>query len=123
MSTLRPEAGSAAPGSYCPTGGTAYLMVYNAVKAKHVLIHGHLHQWGESCAIGSFWDVNDKCALTPAFVDEVAAVNDSVPNATAKQRRAVVLKWLRWKLAQVGMPGFKTAKQPRNIAASPTRNG
>jgi hypothetical protein len=106
MSELRPEVRTAHSDKYTPTGGTAYLMVYNAVQSKHALIHGRLHAFGESCAIGSFWDVNPKCALPSAFIDEVAAVNDSLPSATARQRRAHVLRWLRWKLAQVGMPGF-----------------
>ncbi len=116
MSKLRPEAGTAKLGdkSYTPTNGTAYLMVYNAVKAKQVLIDGKLHAHGESCAIGAFWDQNPKCNLYTDFIDEVAAVNDSLPNASGKQRRNLVLRWLKWKLAQAGMPGFtsKCATEP-----------
>lgn len=111
QSAMRPELGDrdAQPGSYCPRNGTAYLMIYNAVKSKDQLIAGRLHQWGESCAIGSFWDVNPTCALPTDLIDEVAAVNDSVVG-TARQRRLVVLRWLRWKLKQAGMPGFEKAK-------------
>lgn len=109
-SKLRPETHTAKTGSYAPTGGTAYLMIYNAVQSKGKLIHGQLHAQGESCAIGSFWDVNPKCALNWEIIDEVAAVNDSLPTATPRQRRLHVMRWLRWKLAQVGMPGFKAAK-------------
>jgi hypothetical protein len=87
-------------------------MVYNAVRMKRVLIHGRLHNYGESCAIGSFWDVNPKCSLYSEFIDEVAAVNDSVPASTGRQRRLVVLRWLRWRLAQVGMPGFTRFRTP-----------
>jgi hypothetical protein len=116
MSELRPEVRTVYTSKYTPTGGTAYLMVYNAVKAKHALIHGRLHAFGESCAIGSFWDVNPKCALTSAFIDEVAAVNDSLPSATARQRRAHVLRWLRWKLAQAGMTEFLS-----RVSATPKR--
>lgn len=118
MSTLRPEIKpNAGAGLYAPTGGTAYLMVYNAVRTKEKLIHGQLHAWGESCAIGSFFDVNPKCALYETFIDEVAAVNDSVPKASARQRRTHVLRWLRWKLASVGMPGFQHARMPTTVAA------
>jgi hypothetical protein len=109
-SKLRPETKPSGPNSYAPYGGTAYLMVYNAVKSKDRLIHGKLHAYGESCAIGSFWDVNPKVSLPTELIDEVAAVNDSLPNATPRQRRLHVLRWLRWKLAEVGMPGFQKAK-------------
>lgn len=113
MSKLRTEVGIADEGQYIPRDGTAYLMIYNAVKTKRELIHGHLHAHGESCAIGSFWDINPKCGLPSALIDEVAAVNDSLPNATAKQRRLHVLRWLRWRLSQVGMPGFNAQKATR----------
>lgn len=111
-SKLRPElnwAGNKGTG-YCPTNGTAYLMIYNAVKSKDALIAGKLHAHGESCAIGSFWDVNPKCSLEANLIDEVAAVNDSAVNVSSKQRRLIVLRWLRWKLKQAGMPGFESAK-------------
>jgi hypothetical protein len=105
-SQMRPETKDAAPGKYAPTGGTAYLMLYNAVQSKEKLIRGRLHYAGESCAIGSFFDVNPNCALDYKIIDEIAAVNDSF-QGTPRQRRRVVLRWLRWKLAQAGMPGFK----------------
>lgn len=113
MSKLRPETENftGKPG-YAPTNGTAYLMVYNAVKSKRELISGRLHAHGESCAIGSFWDVNPKCSLYGYFIDEVAAVNDSFCG-TPKQRRHHMLRWLRWKLAAVGMPGFANATKPQ----------
>lgn len=110
MSKLRPEAHHVATNKYCPTGGSAYLIAYNAVKSKSALIHGKLHLHGESCAIGSVWDVNPNIALKADFIDEIAAVNDSIPNASAKARRNHVLRWLQWKLATIGMPGFKVKK-------------
>lgn len=113
MSKLRPEAKSNPMSTaYTPEGGTAYLMVYNAVKAKTGLVHGKLHAQGESCAIGSFWDVNPKCSLYESFIDDVAAINDSVPHVSMRQRRLVVMRWLRWRLALVGMPGFQKAVTP-----------
>lgn len=110
-SKMRPETREGDGKRYCPTNGTAYLMVYNAVKSKDRLIAGKLHANGESCAIGSFWDVNPNCSLEFDFIDEVAAVNDSVVG-TPRQRRLVVMRWLRWKLKQAGMPGFEKATQP-----------
>lgn len=115
MSKMRPELkdGSAAPGTYTPEGGSAYLMVYNAIMTKQGLIRGQLHSQGESCAIGSFFDVNPKCALHQSFIEEVAAMNDSFKHATRKQRRTQMLRWLRWKLTACGMPGFQTKRKPR----------
>lgn len=112
MSTLRPETDRwTTRASYSPVNGTAYLMVYNAVKSKSRLISGRLHAQGESCAIGSYYDVNPGCGLNSGIIDEVAAVNDSFIG-TARARRTHMLRWLRWKLAQVGMPGFAAAKNP-----------
>lgn len=115
MSRLRPELVNG-HGSFTPSNGTAYLMVFNAVKSRKELVHGRLHKGGQSCAIGSFFDVNSKCALPSGFIDEVAAVNDSVPKATPKQRRVVVMRWLRWKLAQLQMPGFTEPRQAKTAA-------
>jgi hypothetical protein len=111
LSKLRPETAIGDGKSYTPTGGTAYLMIYNAVKSKQKLIHGRLHAGGESCAIGSFWDVNPRCSLNYDLIDEVAAVNDSLPKASPRVRRLHVLRWLRWKLNSVGMPGFAPRKK------------
>lgn len=105
---MRPETRDARPGTYSPKGATAYLMIYNAVREQDGLIHGRLHDGGWSCAIGSYFDVNPKTALDYHLIDEVAAVNDSMPHATLKQRKEVVSRWLRWKLTQLGMPGFRT---------------
>ena len=108
-SRFRPETCAAKPGTYAPSGGTAYLMIFNAVQTQDGLIHGKLDGPNcEHCAIGSFFDVNPKAALAYDLIDEVAAVNDSMPDATKKQRKAMVTRWLRWKLTQLGMPGFRT---------------
>lgn len=111
MSALR-KVSDADRGQPCPTGPTAYLIAYNAVKAQPGLIHGRLHDGcGGHCAIGSVWEADEKIALKSDFIDEVAMVNDSVPpSASPKTRRRVVLRWLRWKLAQAGMPGFAMRK-------------
>lgn len=110
-STIRPELKPGNGKAYCPTGGTAYLMVYSAIERQQGLIHGRLHDRGMHCAIGSFFQTNN-CSLPWELIDEVAAVNDSVPHKSAKQRKAHVRRWLRWRLAQLGMPGFKNAPKP-----------
>lgn len=109
MSSLRPtlRTGSGKP---CMCDGTAYLMILSAVKTRAGLVHGKLHDRGESCAIGSYFDVNDSTSLPDSLIDEVAAVNDSVPQATNRQRKLYVARWLRWKLAQLRYPGYRAAK-------------
>lgn len=94
-----------------PRGATAYLVIYNAVREQDGLIYGRLdNERGEHCAIGSYFAQRNHCPLPADIIDEVAAVNDSAPKATPKQRRLMVLRWLRWKLAQAHMPGFENAK-------------
>lgn len=96
-----------------PSGGTAYLMILHAIDTRTGLINGTLERDGEFCAIGSFFHVNNHLALPSAMIDEVAMVNDSMPLATARQRKTRVRQWLRWRLAECGMPGFANAKRPK----------
>ena len=108
MSHLRPTHPAKA-GTFSPNGATAYLMIYNALRDREGLIHGKLDgPLGEHCAIGWYFEVNDRTALDLDLIDEVAAVNDSMPKATKRQRKNMVARWLRWKLTQLGMPGFRT---------------
>ena len=103
----------AAPGKYFPDRRSAMLAVHYAVEAHpEGLCHGALHDDGLSCAIGTYWDEHDT-ALDGDFIDEVAFVNDCVPHYTPKQRRQFMLRWLKWKLTQMGVPGFRTNKEPR----------
>jgi hypothetical protein len=115
MSEMRPELPSAKSGTPCPTNGTAYLMVYNAVRQAPGLIWGKTTDaHGAHCAIGWTFAAQRSIALPSAFIDEVAMVNDSVPpTASPRTRRLVVLRWLRWKLKTAGMPGFAAAKEPQ----------
>ncbi len=111
-SRLRPETQSA-PGSFAPKGATAYYAIYGAVQAEAGLIHGRLdNDDGEHCAVGAYFD-HTKQALGTDIIDEVATVNDSVPTFTPKQRKAFVVKWLRWRLTQLGMTGFRTRTLPQ----------
>lgn len=106
MSKLRPTLRT---GTYpAMTNGTALLMIHSAVKAQNGLVHGKLEERGEFCAIGSYFEVNPRTSLYDELIDEVAAVNDSVPHVSSRQRRLHVLRWLRWKLARCGMPGFQS---------------
>lgn len=106
-SRLRPTLVDGRSGAPCAAGGTAYLLIYESVKQSEGLIHGRLHDGhGAHCAIGNYFERN-RLPLKYGIVDEVAAVNDSVPYKTPRQRKLHVLKWLRWRLASVNMPGFK----------------
>lgn len=112
MSKLRPELtnGSWKP---CMTNGTAYFMILQAVKSQPGLIHGKLDgPYGEHCAIGSYFDINDRTSLPNELVDEVAAVNDSMPTVTPRVRKLRMVQWLRWKLNTIGMPGYARAQKP-----------
>jgi hypothetical protein len=102
MSRLRPTLCKGAKDDPCLYNGTAYYAIFNAVRDRHGLIHGKLEDHGEYCAIGSFFHNCKGTSLPTDIVDEVAAVNDSMPHATAKQRQQRVLQWLRWKLRSLG---------------------
>lgn len=104
MSKLRPEL-SQNNGRYpCMSNGTAYLMILSAVEQRPGLVHGRLQDHGEYCAIGSYFNINDRTSLPWPLIDEVAAVNDSVPHKSERQRKLHVLRWLRWKCTQLGLP-------------------
>jgi hypothetical protein len=109
MSKLRPEVRDNNGEFPVMSNGTAYFMIEQAVRAQQGLIAGRLHEGRAHCAIGSYWAVNPKTALPSTLIDEVAAVNDSMPFATPRQRKIHVLRWLRWKLSTLGFP---TAKRP-----------
>lgn len=119
MSKLRPGLVDAKPDTPSPKGATAYLLIHAAVEQASGLIHGKLDDEAdcEHCAVGCYFAVEGagKRALYSAIIDEVALVNDSVPTYTKAERRAFVLKWLRWKLAQLGMPqrGRPTKTEPK----------
>ena len=110
-SRIRPELVSGDGRTPVLTNGTAYFAILNAVQAQDGLTHGRLHWRGKHCAIGSFFTVS-KATLPWSIVDEVAAVNDSMPTLTSRQRKLRMVQWLRWKLKQIGMPGCERAKQP-----------
>lgn len=102
MSKLRPECGKPGPNdSSALSDETALFLIRDSVARRRSLIHGKLHDgMGNHCAIGAFWDDNPNTVLHTRLVDEVAAVNDSVPKtATVHQRWKKVNEWLRFKIA------------------------
>jgi hypothetical protein len=98
MSKYRPECGD----SECPSlsDETALFLIRDSVARRRTLIRGRLNDGrGHHCALGWFWVDNPKATLNADLVDEVAAVNDSLPqSATPQQRWKKVNSWLRWKL-------------------------
>lgn len=99
MSKLRPECTDGIPGSAIPDD-TALFLIRDAVSKRRGLIHGRLDgPKGSHCAIGAFWADNPRTSLNSKLIDEVAAVNDSVPpTATPQERWKKVNEWLRWKI-------------------------
>ena len=98
MSKLRPECGSSF-GVAVPDD-TALFLIRDAVARRRSLIYGQLDDnRGRHCALGAFWADNPGTTLHTELVDEVAAVNDSVPpTALPRERWKKVNEWLRWKI-------------------------
>ena|ERR1700744_2317345 len=99
MSKLRPECGSA--NSPAIPNDTALFLIRDSVAKRSRLIHGRLSDGrGGNCAMGAFWEDNPALAISSSLVDEVAAVNDSIPpSATPQERWKKVNSWLRFKIA------------------------
>lgn len=97
MSKLRPECGN----SNAPAipDDTALFLIRDSVGRRGSLIWGRLHDGaGGHCAIGAFWEDNPRATLHSTLIDEVAAVNDSIPRTASPQERwKKVMSWLRWK--------------------------
>jgi len=56
--------------------------------------------------MGAFWADNPGTVLHSNLIDEVAAVNDSVPpSATPHERWKKVNSWLRFKIASLAKRG------------------
>ena len=100
MSKLRPEC---RPGTNTPLpDDTALFLIRDAVARRTSLIHGQLHRGNKHCALGCFWNDNPDLTLSTALVDEVAAVNDSMSHASAKDRWRKMNEWLRFKERTLG---------------------
>ena len=98
MSRLRPECGTSTKPAL--PDDTALFLIRDAVARRRSLIHGRLDgSRGRHCAIGAFWADNPGMTLHSSLIDEVAAVNDSIPpSALPRIRWKKVNEWLRWKV-------------------------
>jgi hypothetical protein len=98
MSKLRPECTTTTKPAIAYD--TALYLIRDSVNRRRTLIHGRLHDGkGHHCAMGCFWDDNPSLYVSTDLVEEVAAVNDSVPpTATPQERWRKVQSWLRFKL-------------------------
>lgn len=98
MTKFRPECGTYTGDSL--SDETALYLIRDAVARRRSLIFGRLHDGtGKHCAMGAFWADNPKAIVNSSLVDEVAAVNDSIPKtATPHERWKKVNSWLRWKM-------------------------
>jgi hypothetical protein len=106
-SRLRKET-SSSTGTALPDD-TALFLIRESVAKRRGLIHGRLQDGeGHYCAIGAFWQDNPGVTLHTALIDEVAAVNDSIPpSATRRERWKKVNEWLRFKVASLASRAHK----------------
>jgi hypothetical protein len=110
MSKLRPECADYKGSESALPDDTALFLIRESVAKRRLLIYGKLHDGhGEHCAIGAFWADNPNTVLHSSLIDEVAAVNDSIPpTATPRERWKKVNSWLRFKIA--ALTGKKITK-------------
>jgi hypothetical protein len=114
MSKLRPECVTSRDGTALPYE-TALFLIHASVARRRELIRGRLDGPKEThCAMGAFWADNPKASVLTGLVDEVAAVNDSLPpTASPQERWKFVNSWLRWKLQVLAGKTSKT--KPDNV--------
>jgi hypothetical protein len=80
----------------------ALFLIYKAVARRRSLIHGRLRKGAGRCAMGCFWDDHPGVTLHATLIDEVAAVNDSLPlKASPHERWKKVNAWLKWKVGML----------------------
>jgi hypothetical protein len=106
MSKLRPECRTVDAHVRAIPNDTALFLIRDAVLRRRTLIRGRLHDGhGHHCAIGAFFADNPNAVLYEEVIDEVAAVNDSVPDtATPQERWKKVSEWLRFKIKRLVRP-------------------
>lgn len=101
MSKFRPELGDCDGSETFIPNDTALFLIRDSVAKRRSLIHGMLEDGkGHYCALGAFWQDYPGTSINVSIVDEVAAVNDSVPiTATPRERWKKVNEWLRFKIS------------------------
>ena len=102
MSTLRPECKDS--DKPVMDRGMLWRRLYKSVRSRRSLAYGKLDAGDSHCAMGCFWADNSGAAVPTEILEQVAAVNDSVPpTAKPSERRKHVLRWLDWKLETLGI--------------------
>jgi hypothetical protein len=109
MSKMRPECQTYRGPRAALPDETALFLIRDAVAQRRTLIYGRLHDGeGGHCAVGAFWAKTPDAVLNMNLIDEVAAVNDSIPpTASPKERWRKVMSWLRWKIRVLANPAIK----------------
>ena len=95
MSTLRSELYS---GTTTPIADDVFFQKLHAsLKTRRGLIKGQIDKGKKShCAMGCFWDDVPDAAVKNTLIDEVAAVNDSVPDSLGTRvRMQIVRNWVK----------------------------
>lgn len=108
MSTkLRPECGTS---TTKPVATQAYLLqvLNRALQKRRGLAFGQLTKPGKGggshCAMGCFFEESPSYCVPATLIDEVAAVNDSVPlEAGSRLRMKVVRNWVKARAAALGI--------------------
>ena len=101
MSRLRPEC-TTAPGKQAMSKWLVLCGIRDAIARRRSLAYGKLDddETGRHCAMGAFWDENPSAVVGNELIDQVSAINDSVPpEATDFERWQHVWRWVR---SQVG---------------------
>lgn len=99
MRDIRPTLKSC-PGQPGLNYRNTYFRVLEATASVRSLIHGRLHNNGNSCAIGTYFKQSTMPINTDA-IDEIATYNDSFPHLTQHERWKKVRKWLKFQVAKM----------------------
>lgn len=101
-SALRSELyGSHDPG---PTEADFIKSLHASLKSRKALIAGAVDKGKQHCAIGCYFADNPNTAVKNSLVDQVAAVNDAVPQELGnKVRMQIVRKWVENRAKALGV--------------------
>ena len=100
MSKLRPELLDADANTPALQNWRALELIRKSVLRRRTLAYGKLDDEDKHCAMGCFWADHPRMVLNNDLIDQVAAVNDSVPPTVSPRKRwEHVKRWLLWKTA------------------------